>query len=808
MKRLRIIQLMGLACVTLGLGGFSSPDCTFSISAPKLEHKAKDLDAGAFHSCAIVDGGSVKCWGHNEAGQLGDGTELPRQSAVKASGLANVTSLGLGGFHSCAVDSGKAKCWGANYRGELGDGTTSSSSVAVTVAGLTAVIDVDAGLWSQQMYDYEDDEYAPGSHSCAVIEGGSVYCWGYNGYGQLGDGTTQDSATPVNVLGINNAVGVSLGLRHSCAILENNDIKCWGSNTRKHYFDCCCGNPCVEHFRGGQLGDGSTADSPYPVNVANVSNAAALSVGAWHSCALLEGGSITCWGDGEYGQLGNGTHSYSTSPTPAGQSAPAAEIASGEYHVCAVLEGGSIECWGNNFEYALGNDLGGYALSPVRKPGLTKAAQKAAGGYTHTCAVVDGGSILCWGNNLLNQLGAATDPAVIRTPTTVLPPSGVASISAGFDHNCALLDGGSVLCWGWGKKAQLGDGVTVSSHTPITPSGLGPAIDASAGMIHACAVLDSGSVACWGPNYLGVLGDGDTAAPATKTPVFVSGLSDAYQVSAGFMHSCALMDGGSVLCWGSNRNGQLGNGRSGGYELYEWPWGYYYYASNIPVIPTGLPAAIDVDAGITHTCAVLAGGSVACWGSDWGYKVSSTSTCDVKKPCILSSIENASRVAAGYFHSCALLEGGSVFCWGYNNWGQLGNGETSYNWEDYWWGDYSSPDPQAVVGISGAVDIDAGLNHTCALMGDSTVRCWGQNAEGQTSPSGEGVQLLDIVSTPVEIGGVEGAVSISAGEFHACAAISDGSVKCWGHSSKYLFGQAEPAAAFSIEPVAVSGLNP
>ena len=244
---------------------------------------AVSLATGYGHTCALLADATMRCWGENREGQLGNGSTADPGTAhpVAVSGITGVTAFTTGAYHTCAVlGDGTLQCWGRNGDGELGDGTFVTRSTPRPVDGLTGVVAVSGG----------------GGHTCAVLSDGSVRCWGDNTGGQLGNGTTVGSTTPVAVNGIAGAVNVSAGWRHTCALLADGTVRCWGQN------------------QFGQLGDGTTTNRTTPVPVA-VTGAAAITAGWWHhSCALLGDGTVRCWGENAWGQLGNGTTTRSLSP--------------------------------------------------------------------------------------------------------------------------------------------------------------------------------------------------------------------------------------------------------------------------------------------------------------------------------------------------------------------------------------------------------------------------------------------------------------------------------------------------------------
>jgi hypothetical protein len=267
---------------------------------------ATQVAAGAAHTCALLTGGSIDCWGENQYGQLGDGTSTGPETCfwmsdascsrhpVMVSGIRNATQIAAGDAHTCALlTGGSVDCWGLNEDGELGDGTTTNSDVPVAVGGVSNATQIAAG----------------GDHTCALLTGGSVDCWGWNANGELGDGTHTGpstcgplslacSTTPVAVSGMSNATQIAAGGDHTCALLTGASVDCWGLNDF------------------GQLGDGTTTNSDVPVPMSGMSNATQVAGGYGHTCALLTGGSIDCSGWNGSGQLGDGTTTDSSTPVP------------------------------------------------------------------------------------------------------------------------------------------------------------------------------------------------------------------------------------------------------------------------------------------------------------------------------------------------------------------------------------------------------------------------------------------------------------------------------------------------------------
>ncbi|WP_295396161.1 RCC1 domain-containing protein [uncultured Thiodictyon sp.] len=516
--------------------------------------------------------------------------------------------------------------WGDNGYGQLGNGTTTISTVPVAVyrSGVLngkTLTQVSAGRL----------------HTCALATDGTAACWGYNGYGALGNGTNTDSLFPVavEVSGVLNGktlAQVSAGDSYTCALATDGTAACWGYNWY------------------GQLGNGANTDSSVPVavdrsGVLNGKTVAQISAMGNHTCALATDVTAACWGANEYGQSGNGTNSSSWVPVAVDTS--------------GVLNGKTI-------------------------------AQVSAGD-THTCALATDGTAACWGHNLYGQLGNGTitdswvPVAVAVDITGVLNGKTIAQVSTGYSHTCALATDGTAACWGDNGDGALGNGTNTAAWAPVAVdmSGVlnGKTIaQVSVGSYHTCALATDGTAACWGLNGNGALGNGTTSDSCVPVAVDRSGVLNGKtiaQVSAGNLYTCALATDGTAACWGYNGSGQLGNGTNAD----SWV--------PVAVDRSGLlsgQSILDLSAGGSHMAAIVgrnantitataspaAGGTVRCTPNPVSSGGASTCTAhgnprylfagwrgacagQIGQTCTLTNITSAQAVEAVYLAKALVL---------------------------------------------------------------------------------------------------------------------------------------------------------
>ncbi len=346
---------------------------------------------------------------------------------------------------------------------------------------------------------------------------------------------------------------------------------------------------------------------------ATASGIATLVAGSDHTCALTANGDALCWGANGSGQLGDGSTTDRTTPVGVSNlTSDVTAIGAGDFHTCTITTAGAASCWGLNFNGQLGDGTTTNRSTPVDVSGLGSPLEMIAPGGFHTCAVNTNGGVLCWGANESGQLGDGTTTGRAAPAGVSTLDSGVAALAPGRSHTCALTTSGGVKCWGLNDRGQLGDGTTTNSATPVDVSGLTSGVATiGAGDFHTCVVTTDGAAQCWGENETGNLGNGLKVSSSTPVDVCqtfnvnaqacTQTLVGVAEIAGGLEHSCALTTTGGVLCWGDNFNGQLGNGGGDGDNT----------AETVVGLASGVSA---VASGSLHNCVIKTDGGVQCWG--------------------------------------------------------------------------------------------------------------------------------------------------------------------------------------------------
>ena len=855
------------------------------------------IAAGGSHSMALCADGTVAAWGSNTYGRLGNNstTDSSVPVAVDATGVLagkTVVAIAAGGYHSMALcEDGTVAAWGRNFSGQLGNNSATDSSVpvAVTATGVLAgktVVAVAAG----------------GYHSMALCADSTVAAWGSNGNGQLGNNSTTDSTVPAVVtatgaLAGKTVVAIAAGSYHSMALCSDGTVAAWGRNF------------------SGQLGNNSATDSSVPVTVNTTGVLAGKTVGAiaaggYHSMALCTDGTVSTWGTNGEGELGNNSTTSSSVPVAVNTSL----LTAGErfsklfgggaaaYHSLALasvprsepavvtptstnLTASSVTLGGNVTNdgggaitergviysaTAINNNpiIGGTGVTKVTTSGTTgvftvpvsglsegtiysfKAYATNAAGTAYTSAGTFSTSV----SNLTATFTAATDvpltlPAVRLTggtatlalgfapapgtELTVVKNTGIAFIGSAFGNlwhgkTVSLSYGGvtygfvanyyggsgndlvlewknnRALAWGYNVAGQLGNNSTTSSSVPVAVDATGvlagrTVIAVAAGAYHSLALRSDGTVVAWGSNSSGELGNNSTTASSVPVAVNAANSWDLLNnktvvaIAVGQYHSLALTSDGKVAAWGYNGSGQLGDD-------------YSTTESYVPeaVRATGVLAdktVVAIAAGGSHSVALCADGTVATWGSNTYGQLGNNSTADSGVPVAVMATgvlagKTVVAIAAGHSHSMALCIDGTVATWGYNGAGQLGNNSAT---------DSSVPVLVNVTGVLAgktAVAIAAGGYHSLALCSDGTVTDWGNNGAGQLGNNSTTASSLPVAVNATGVLAGKTVVTIAAAGFNSAALCSDGTMAAWGDNYAGVLGDG--STTNRLVPVAVN----
>lgn len=744
-----------------------------------IGRSAKDLALGDYHTCAILDNDQVKCWGLNFDGELGYEDTTHRGNTIGSMALLGYVNLGVGRtaksisageYHTCAIlDNDQLKCWGANWTGQLGyDDDTNRGDAAGSMASL-GYIYLGVGRTAKSVV-------AGSSSTCAILDNNLIKCWGTNGFGELGyDDTSNRGDTPGSMLSLDyvnigagrTAKSISLGSGHTCVLLDNNQVKCWGYNN--------AGQLGYDDILNRGVSAGQMSALGY-VNLGVGRTAKLISLGYSHSCAVLDNDQVKCWGGNYTGQLGyNDTNNRgnivgsmaSLGYLNLGFEKSAKFLVSGGSHSCTILDNDQVKCWGSNSSGELGyddtevrgiNSVSMGALSNVNL-GSGRTVKSAELGHAHSCAILDNNQVKCWGYNLYGQLGyddtADRGGSVGNMSSLSYVDLGIGrtakSIALGVFHTCVILDNDQVKCWGSNGGGELGyddtsnKGTTAGSMAALGYVDLGvgrTAKSISLGYSHSCAILDNDQIKCWGANWYGQLGYDDISARgASAGSMAALGYVDlgvgrtAKSISLGHFHSCAILDNNQLKCWGYNASGQLG------YDSTVNKGNTAGSMAGLGYVNLGIGrTAKSVSLGFYHSCAILDNDKLKCWGyngwsgnlgyEDGVYRGNVPGSMSSLSYVNIGAGRTAKSIASAGYHNCVILDNNNLKCWGYNNVGQLGYGNTISNRGNY----PGTMDALSYVNLGigrTAKSVFVGSSHTCGILDNDQLKCWGSNYYGQ-----------------------------------------------------------------------------
>lgn len=818
----------------LGIGSTTDASSPVLVTDTNLSLGVRFVSAGIGFSLALHQDGYVYAWGDNNYGQIGNGkTQVYSYTSPIKGPTVKFNSMAAGGYHGLALtrNPGTVYAWGRGDNGQLGLGANVNSYTAKTVSNLTAnsFTAVAGGL----------------GHSMALKNDKTVWAWGRNDFGQLGNGTSISANRPVQISGLTNIVAIAAGKLHSMALDANGRVWTWGYNN------------------AGQLGRGTQDASahPTPTMVSGLTSVVSISANANSdsSYVIRSNGAVLCWGEGSSGQLGNGATADSYSPVstlnlriipPSGIGAesnqPAVSISSpadgalfagtNRLEIIASPQGGaspftilftangaalgsatsspySVTWTGmTNGVYMLGAtviDGGGLSetSSPVQVifasvPAVTQTPifSPAAGIYrdiqgisiqgsdtntlvrytTNGADPVEGDPVLLFGEKLLANQDLFVKARIFSGNKNPGPVASALYRIGSFRRNLdggatyALMCGGDGVVRAWGSNwyGELGLGHTDTQPAPAALSAISNVVSVSAGEVSSLAVNRNGTLYTWGANFIGQLGNG--TVDDTNVPTQVIGmLNNVRTAKMGSGHALAVKTNGTVWVWGYNGEGQLGQGT------------YDSDAHVAPIMVTGLIATAAA-VGQSHNLVLDTNGVVWGWGSNLGGQVGVPIVFDYEMtPVMVSNWTGVRAIACGQKSSFALKSNGTVWAWGFDLRGSLGIGPTVS----------ANATPAQVLNLpTNIVALAAGVGHSMALDSTGNVWTWGANSSGQL---GVGTSDNNDHSYPAVLTSLSGVVDIACANNSSYAIKADGSVWTWGDNADGALGYS---TALGYEP--------
>ena len=740
-----------------------------------------------------------------------------------------IVKVSNGSYHSFGLTSdGRIYAWGRNTSGELGIGTTLARS-NVPIAVKTTGTPMDGKVVKQ----VEGGGRYEGSHSIALASDGTVYTWGLNQYGQLGNNTTTNSRSPIAVqvagtpLAGKTIVQIAAGADHSLALDSDGALYAWGSNAY------------------GQLGNGTTTNSSVPVAVKIAGTPLAgktivqIAAGANHNMVLTSDGAVYTWGWNYHGQLGNNTKTNSntivavqTISTPiAGKKI--VKIAAGQGHSLALTDDGMVYAWGRNDTGQLGNNATTDAMLPVAvtvtgTPMSNKTIVEIASGARHSLAIDSSGKVYAWGHNGSGQLGNnstvnALTPVAVQAPAdkNIIQVSGSGWLGA---SSSALTSNGAVYSWGRGFDGQLGDGTNNDSSVPvITTINL---VDTPSTPTHVMAKPgDTTAIISWqapivsgGQNITGYVLQYQAVGASSWTTINVAaaatshtitGLTNdqTYRIRLAAKTTAGTGDFSNVVLVTPHAKPVITNISP---AIGPVAGGQNVTITGTNFMPKGKKIVQTANSN-GYSLALSADGTVYTWGrNEYGQLGNGVTATNSPVPVAVKTAgtpmegKTIVQISAKVWYALALASDGTVYSWGFNSWGQLGNGTS---------GTANNASAPVAVKTAGTpmegktiVQVAAGATHSLALATDGTIYAWGKNEYGQLgndSTTNSPVPVaVKTAGTPMDGKTI---IQIHAGYEHSLALASDGTVYAWGRNNSGQLGKNDATDAHI--PAAVQTLG-
>jgi len=686
---------------------------------------------GNSHTAAIKMDGTLWLWGRNTEGQLGDNTITSKSSPVQVVGFANTWSkIACGWYHTAAIKTdGTIWTWGNNDSGRLGDNSTVyRSSPVQTVAFGTN--------WSSVACGYR--------HTGAIKTDGTLWTWGQNSYGNLGDNTIIHRSSPVQtVTGGTNWSSVACGYHYTIAIKTDGTLWTWGRNLF------------------GALGDNTIIHRSSPVQVIGfATNWSSVACGYKFTAATKTDGTLWLWGSNAYGNLGDNTIIHRSSPVQTivfGSNW--SKVACGDF-TAAIKKDGTLWTWGYNFHGQLGNNTAGANRSspvqPLAYAFSTNWSNTSAGG-THTSAIKKDGTLWSWGSGTSGQLGNNTATSTSAPVQEMTFSTTWSSLSAGNTFTGAIKTDSTLWLWGLGTSGQLGDNSATSKSSPVQTVTFGSTWSSiSCGTSHVASVKTDGTLWVWGLGTSGQLGDNTATSKSSPIQTITFG-STWSKVSAGYTHTGAIKTDGTAWTWGLGTSGQLGDATIVSKSS---PVQVTVYAENWS----------SVAVGGQHTAVIKTDGTLWCWGRNFEGQLGDNTITHKSSPVQTVTFgTNWSKVACGGFHTAVIKTDGTLWTWGQNTSGQLGDNTLT-----------NKSSPVQVFGFANTwSSVAGGANNTAAIKTDGTLWTWGYNAYGAL---GDNTTVPRSYPVQPVTGGTNWS-KVACGNYHTAAIKTDGTLWNWGSNA-------------------------
>ncbi len=793
---------------------------------------ATALSAGADHSCAILATGEVKCWGNNSAGQLGVTGNHGSASGQMGANLAAVNlgtgrtalAVATGREHSCALlDTHAVKCWGANTHGQLGYGDKISRT-SPNLGDTLVSVDLGTGRTATAIT-------AGAYETCVILDTGALVCWGFNANGQLGinaitsigddPGEMGDALQTIFLGEGRKALSMRVSVRgdrdYTCAVLDNASLKCWGANDMSQL------------GQGDSMNRGDVVDSMESLAAVELGVGqlvSHVSVGAAHTCVLLTSTNVKCFGHTNNGKLGDGSGINWGNGGFTGETIPIVDL-----------------------DGIVATPTSTYTATETNTATITSTVtETGTPTNTSTDTATPTATVYSTVTRTLTRSKTPTRSKTktkTRTPTKSKTPtrtpvgyvSRVQLIASGAVHTCALLASSVVKCWGLNDNGQLGAGNTATRGDAVGEMANAlPSVDLGTGVIakkiyagssHTCVLTTTNQVKCWGQNDAGQLGIGDAdnrgdafgeMGDALPFVNLGSGMT-ATELTIGSRITCALLTTGSVVCWGTNDNGQLGIGSTDTIGDNSGEMGDALVAVDLGTGRT----ALSVVASAYSVCAILDNATIKCWGENNAGQLglgdtasrgdNSSEMGDYLLALPFAADLTPVELATSSYNVCARFDNGTIRCWGRGDNADLGNGDSSIQGND-------------TGELAALTAIDLGSGHTakrvfgsaysgfCVILDDDALKCWGSNSDanlgigissGDTKWGNAAGEMGDSLPT-IDLGTGVTVTTLSAGSLFRCAILKySTAVKCWGLNDAGQLGHESTYAAWGEYPDATMG---